>query len=271
MTTVAARIRAIPSWQITLGVALLALGFLMAAQFLAEGPRVRYTTQERSVLVETALGLQSQQDQLKARIVSLRQDIGDLEQQGAGATTTIHDLNDRLGEARDAAGLSRMRGTGIVVRIEDSTTPVPPGGNDADYLANAADLRTVVGLLWQSGAEALAINGERITTTSSIIDIGGSVLVNQAYLTGPYDVTAIGAKDLFAKLSATTGWGEFVQTRRGSFGIGISWAEPDEVELPAFAGSVTLRESRAVASPTPVPGSEAPGSPAGSAPAESAP
>ena len=251
MTTLAARLRAIPSWQITLGVALLALGFLIAAQYLAEGPRVRYTTQERSVLVETALGLQTQQDQLKARIVSLRTDIQGLEQQGAGATTTIHDLNDRLQSARIAAGLIRMRGGGIVVRVEDSTAPVPPGGNEADYLASAADLRAVVGLLWQSGAEAIAINDERITTTTSIVDIGGSVLVNQAYLTGPYDVTAIGPKELFPNLSSAPGWEDFVKTRRGSFGIGISWAEPAEVEVPAFAGSVTLRESHAVASPAP--------------------
>ena len=52
--TVGARLRAIPSWQVTLGVALLGLGFLVAAQLAAEGPRVRYTTQERSPLVETA-------------------------------------------------------------------------------------------------------------------------------------------------------------------------------------------------------------------------
>ena len=266
MSTLAARIRAIPSWQITLGVALLALGFLIAAQLAAEGPRIRYTTQERSLLVETALGLQAQQDQLKDRIVSLRTDIQTLEEQGTGATTTIHDLNDRLQEARIAAGLIRMHGTGIVLRIEDSTTPTPPGGNEADYLANAADLRIVVGLLWQSGAEAIAINDERITTTTSIIDIGGSVLVNQAYLTGPYDITAMGAKDLFEHLSATPGWEEFVRTRRGSFGIGISWAEPGEVDIPAFAGSVTLRESRAVATPAPTPGASAPSTPAGSAP-----
>ena len=267
MTSIAARIRSIPSWQITLGVALLALGFLIAAQLAAEGPRIRYTTQERSVLVETALGLQAQQDDLKDRIVALRNDIQSLEQQGAGDTSTIHDLNDRLQEARIVAGLIRMKGTGIVVRIEDSTTPVPPGGNEADYLANAADLRTVVALLWQSGAEAIAINDERITTTSSIVDIGGSVLVNQAYLTGPYDITALGPKELFAQLSASPGWEEFVRTRRGSFGIGISWAEPDEVDVPAFAGSVTLRESHAVASPAPgASPTRAASTPAGSAP-----
>jgi uncharacterized protein YlxW (UPF0749 family) len=251
VTTLGARIRAIPSWQVTLGFALLALGFLIAAQLAAEGPRVRYTTQERSTLAETALALQVQQADLKSRIVALRKQIQDVEQQGAGNAVAVKDLNTRLDEARIAAGLIPLTGTGIVLKLEDSAQPVPPDGNEADYLAGASDLRTVVGLLWQSGAEAIAINGERITASSAIIDIGGSVLVNAAYIAGPYQIAAIGPKTLFAQLSATPGWQEFVQTRRGSFGIGISWAEPEAVDVPAFAGSVTLRESRSVPSPTP--------------------
>ena len=263
MTTIGARVRAIPSWQVTLGLALLALGFLIAAQLAAEGPRVRYTTQERSPLVETTLALQSQQADLKSRIIALRQQIQDLEQQGAGSAAVIRDLNMRLDEARIAAGLIPLTGTGIVLKLEDSTEPVPPGGNAADYLAGAFDLRTVVVLLWQTGAEAIAINGERLSSTTAIIDVGGSVLVNAAYVAGPYQISAIGPKDLFARLSATPGWQDYVRTRRGSFGIGISWAEPEAVDVPAFAGSVTLRESRAVPSPTP---SAAPSRPAVSAP-----
>jgi uncharacterized protein YlxW (UPF0749 family) len=272
VTTLAARIRAIPSWQITLGIALLALGFLIAAQLAAEGPRVRYTTQERSVLVETTLTLQSQQDELKRRIVALRGDIQGLEEQGTGSAATIRDLNDRLQEARVAAGLLPLRGTGIVLKLEDSTAPTPPGGNEADYLVGAKDLRAVVSLLWQTGAEAVAINDERLTSSSSIVDVGGSVLVNAAYLTGPYEIKAIGPDDLFDRLSAAPGWGEFVRVRRGSFGIGISWAEPGQIEMPAFAGSVTLRESRAVASQAPSsPGTGGSDQPSGSAPAASAP
>src|SRR2546423_14249204 len=106
MTTIGARIRAIPSWQVTLGFALLALGFLIAAQWAAEGPRIRYTTQERSTLAETATVLQSQQAGLKSRIVDLRKQIHDIEQQGgAGSAAVIKDLNARLDEARIAAGL----------------------------------------------------------------------------------------------------------------------------------------------------------------------
>ena len=264
MTTLGARIRALPSWQVTLGLALLAMGFLIAAQLAAEGPRVRYTTQELSPLVETALALQQRQSELKAQIVDLRKQIQDIEQQGAGSAAVIKDLNTRLDEARIVAGLFPMTGTGTVIKLEDSTQPVPPNGNESDYLAGAADIRTVVGLLWQSGAEAIAVNEERLASSTAIIDIGGSVLVNSAYVTGPYYVAAIGPKDLFTRLSATPGWEEFVRTRRGSFGIGISWAEPETVDMPAFAGSVTLRESRAVATPPPAPTTGP--TPSGSAP-----
>ena len=248
-TTIGARLRAIPSWQVTLGLALLALGFLIAAQLAAEGPRIRYTTLERSPLVQAALGLQAQQADLKGKIVALRKEIQDVEQQGAGSAAVIRDLNDRLAEARIAAGLLPLTGTGIVLKLEDSTEPVPPDGNEADYLVGAADLRMVTALLWQSGAEAVAINDERITSSTAIVDIGGSVLVNAAYIAGPYHIASIGPKDLFARLSAAPGWEEFVRTRRGSFGIGISWAEPEAVDVAGFAGSVTLRESRAVPSP----------------------
>jgi uncharacterized protein YlxW (UPF0749 family) len=211
--------------------------------------------------VETALELQSQQDELKARIVALRTSIQDVEQQGAGSASVVRDLNDRLEESRIAAGLIPLTGTGIVLKLEDSTEPAAPGTNESDYLIGAADLRTVLTLLWQNGAEAIAINDERITGSSAIIDIGGSVLVNAAYVAGPYQVTALGPKDLFVRLSTTPGWQEFVRTRRGSFGIGISWAEPESVNIPAYAGSVNLRESRAVS--TPAPGASSGGSPSG--------
>ncbi|HUQ79459.1 MAG TPA: DUF881 domain-containing protein [Patescibacteria group bacterium] len=261
MSGLGARLRAIPSWQVTLSLALLVLGFLIAAQLAAEGPRVRYTSQERSPLVETALGLQAQQDDLKGRIVALRTSIQEVEHQGAGSEALVSGLNDRLEEARIAAGLIPLTGTGIVLRLEDSTQPVAPGGTESEYLVGAADMRTIVALLWQVGAEAIAINGERVTGSTAVVDIGGSMLVNAAYVAGPYQVTALGSRELFGRLSATPGWGEFLRTR-GAFGISIAWAEPDVVDVPAYAGSVTLRESRSVPSPVAPP---AP-SPGGSAP-----
>jgi uncharacterized protein YlxW (UPF0749 family) len=249
--TAVGRLRAIPSWQITLGAALLALGFLVAAQLASESPRVRYTTQERTPLLETAGGLQTQQDALKARILDLRAKIQATETQGEGAASLVKELNGELEQARIAAGLIRLSGPGVVLQLQDSQETVPPDGSATDYLVGARDIRTVVEQLWLSGAEAIAVNGERITPTTAIIDIGTSLLVNSAYLAPPYQVTALGPRDLYDRVSAAPGFADFVRSRVQGYGIRLSFAEPDAVDMPAFVGTVTLRYSRPLESPAP--------------------
>lgn len=242
-------LRRIPSWQVTLGAALLALGFLVAAQLGAEGPRVRYTTQERTPLLETATELQTQQDGLKTRILELREAIQGVEGQSTGSADLVRELNAELEEARIAAGLIALSGSGMVLLLDDSQVPVPPGASDADYLVGSRDIRSVVEELWIAGAEAIAVNGERVTPTTAIIDIGSSLLVNSAYLAPPYQVTAIGPEDLYERLSRSAGFVDFVRARGEGYGIRLSFAEPESVDMPAFAGTVTLRYSRPLASP----------------------
>jgi uncharacterized protein YlxW (UPF0749 family) len=251
--TVLARVRSIPTWQVTLGVALLGLGFLIAAQLAAEAPRVRYTTQERSPLIETATGLQAQQEELKTRILDLRGQIGALEQEGQGSADLVGALNDQLLEARIAAGLIPLTGSGIVLQLEDSLRQPAEDASEGDYRVTALDLRTAVEELWLAGAEAIAINGERVTPTTAVIDIGSSILVNSAYLAPPFRITALGPDDLYTTLSASPRFIDLVRARADRFGIRISFAEPEAVDLPAFAGTITLRYAR------PMPSSSAPG------------
>ncbi len=249
MTALGTRLRTIPSWHITLGIALLALGFLVAAQVSSERPRVRYTTQERPPLVETVLELQRQQETLKDRILALRSEIQATSEAGRGSAALVRELNDDLAEARLAAGLVDLVGPGLVLQLEDSSATPPPDGSEADLRVNARDIRTLAEELWLAGADAIAVNGERLTATSAIVDIGGSVLVNQAYLAPPYQLSAIGPPDLYERLSASQGYADWVVTRVQTDGIGASWGEFERVEVPAFAGILRLDYARVEPSP----------------------
>ncbi len=251
--TVLDRVRGIPTWQVTFGAALLGLGFLIAAQLASEGPRVRYTTQERTPLLETATGLQAQQDQLKERLLELRTEIGKIEGAGEGSAALVRGLNDDLEQARVAAGLIPLTGTGIVLQLEDSDQAAAGDASEDDYLVGAHDLRTVIEELWIAGAEAIAVNGERITPTTSLIDIGTSVLVNAAYLAPPYQVTAVGPDDLYERLASAPGFVDFLRARAEAYGIRVSFAEPAAVDVPAYAGTVSLRYSRPLVAPPATP------------------
>jgi len=249
------RLGRIPSWQITLAIALFVLGLVIVAQLQSDGPRAQYASDERGPLVQTAITLQAQQDGLKAQILDLRAQISDLETKGQGSVATATDLGQRLQDARLAAGLIGLQGPGLVIQLRDSGQTVLPGDNPTDYLVSADDVRTVVEQLWLSGAEGVAVNGERITTGTAILDIGGTVLVNSAYLAPPYQISAIGPPDLLDRLTASVGFGTFVENRVQAFGIQVDYAEPADVSLAAYAGTITLRYAQP--DPSTAPGSAA--------------
>jgi uncharacterized protein YlxW (UPF0749 family) len=144
-----------------------------------------------------------------------------------------------------------MSGPGVVIRLKDSSLPVPAGGNARDYLVSGQDVLSVVEELWLAGAEGVAVNGERVTSATAVVDIGGSVLVNSAYLAPPYDVRAIGPATMYDTLLASPGFVDFVRSRSETFGIGVEYAVLDQVDLPAYAGSLNLRYGRVDVSPSP--------------------
>ncbi len=240
MTSLLGRARGLPSVQVTLAVALLLLGFLIAAQIAAEGPRVRYSTEERSPLIETALGLQAQQEALKSEILALRTRIGELEAQDPGAAESLRRLYADLEEVRIAAGLIAVTGRGLAFRLEDGTG----GGGGLDALVTARDVRVLIEELWLAGASGIAVNGERVVGSTAVLDIGGSILVNSAYLAPPYTISAIGPADVYQRLQASAGFVAFVRGRIEPSGLRLSVAELDAVDLPAFAGIVGLRYAR---------------------------
>ena len=187
--TLLGRLRGLPSVQVTLAIALLVLGFLIAAQIAAEGPRIRYSTEERSPLIETALGLQSQQEALKAGILALRSQIGELEAQDPGAadvrSSACTPTSRRPGIA---AGLIAVTGPGLVFRLEDG-----PARAGVDALVSAQDVRILVEELWLAGAEGIAINGERHRRLDARCSTSAArSSSNSAYLAPPYKITAIG-------------------------------------------------------------------------------
>ena len=61
-----------------------------------------------------------------------------------------------------------------------------------------ADLRLLVRLLWQAGAEGIAINGNRLGVQTSVRKAGSNILVGVTAVTSPYTIQAIGDRDTLA-------------------------------------------------------------------------
>ena len=97
------------------------------------------------------------------------------------------------------------------------------------------DLQIIVNGLWAAGAEAIAINGERLTTLSAIRSAGQAILVDFRPLVPPYVVEAIGDPAHLQAGFATDMAGAYVQSLRDNYGIQVSVSSQKIVD-PAGGG-----------------------------------
>ena len=240
-----------PAWAISVGIGLAIIGFIGAAQWNSAVVRQEFVTSAQRVLVSEAQQLQRQQEQLRAEIAEAEARLAEFQEASEGSQTALDALNEQLAAARLAAGLTDVRGPGVVIEIADSLRSVPEGERPTDYIVLVDDLRDIVTALWASGAEAITIaggsadgvsaNAERLVATTSIYGVGSSILVNTAFLSPPFRIEAIGPGDLHGRFLAHPTYLGRVSQRIEVYGLQFASEPRDELRLPAFVGTTQLR------------------------------
>jgi uncharacterized protein YlxW (UPF0749 family) len=169
---------------------------------------------------------------------------------GEGAASLLA-ATDRLAVV---AGAERVRGPGVVVVLDDAREDAV-GGDQAvadDGRVRDTDVQTIVNGLWASGAEGIAVNGQRLTALSTIRHAGDAIVVDLRQLARPYTIAAIGDPDLLLAETRTGSAGRYAAVLRDNYGISVQVEEVGDVELPA-ASRLTLRHAQGVTGEVDVP------------------
>lgn len=188
--------------------------------------------------------MEAEQKDLKALITDLRAHLTGLQREAATRKSALADLNAQIESQRVLAGLSPLVGPGLVLTLDDSAAKVIPPGDDAsNYLVHDYDLRDAVSILWESGAEAIAVNDERLVGVSSIYCVGSTILVNDTRLSPPYKIAAIGAPSMEDALNSSSRLQKLKLNVR-QYGVQYKVAGAKDVRVPAFTGRFSGRFAR---------------------------
>ena len=181
---------------------------------------------------------------LQEEIKKLRADKTALEKAASNRTDVSQNLNQDLQETKLFAGLSEVNGPGAVVTLTDSKKDRLIGVDPQSYLIHDRDIRDVVNELRAAGAEAIVVNGQRITGSSSIRCAGPIILINQEEMANPFIVQAIGDPDkLLSALNIKNGVLDQIRT----FGPDMAHSEKKtQLRLPAFSGSTHIKYAKPV-------------------------
>ncbi len=176
---------------------------------------------ERNALIENIQLRQDVVDSKHETVSRLQEEIADLQ----AASLVEGPATEPL---RIAAGSMAVAGPGVVIDVESSTDEDRPGGRLTD-----TDVQLIVNGLWLAGAEAVEIDGHRLTTTSAIRSAGEAITVNYRSVTEPVRITAIGNRDSLKNQWEQGPSGRYLDVRSDTYGIRYSVRGSDEVEVVA--------------------------------------
>jgi len=204
--------------------ALFGLLIALAAVQTARNADVREAS--RDALINRISERQQEMASLRERIESLRRQNDDLQSTSSRIQGQLAEATVQLRALQISTGFVAVRGPGLRITVSDN----PDGSSDGRV--RASDLRLLVNGLWRAGAEAIAINGRRLSAISAIVNSNISVQVNRSPLTPPYVVSAIGDDTLATQLQASTSGAEF-QALADQFGFVVDRQNENELVLPA--------------------------------------
>ncbi|MER6195360.1 DUF881 domain-containing protein [Streptomyces cyaneofuscatus] len=212
---------------------------LGAAEARVSAPVV---AKEREELIDRINAETRAADTLESDVDKLRSDVSErqrkaLEQHGGDQGELVALLS----------GATPVQGPGVKLVVDDAKNTDQGGGGPRESSSFSdtgrvrdRDMQRVVNGLWESGAEAIAINGQRLTALSAIRAAGDAILVDNRPLVPPYTVLAVGDGKNLAAAFRDSADGQYLNALKESFDIRTSLSDQAEVRLPA-APSLIVR------------------------------
>ncbi|QLJ01587.1 DUF881 domain-containing protein [Streptomyces sp. NEAU-sy36] len=216
-----------------------------AAQARVAAPVV---AKERQELIDRVDKETADADRLQGSVDKLRDDVSARQRAALKASggSAEADLVGML------SGATEVHGPGVKLVVNDAKE-ASSGGDGSNPRETAGfsdtgrvrdrDLQRVVNGLWQSGAEAVSINGQRLTALSAIRAAGDAILVDNRPLVPPYTVLAVGDGPRLSSDFQNGADGLYLHALEQNYGIRATIATQRDVRLPA-APSVIVRTAR---------------------------
>ncbi|MFC9094688.1 DUF881 domain-containing protein [Streptomyces sp. NPDC057072] len=215
-----------------------------AAQARVAAPTV---AKERQELIDRIQSETAAADKLEGTVDTLRDDVS-ARQRSALERDGGSDAADLVGVL---SGAVAVHGPGVKLVVNDAKEATSGGNGDPRETSDFSDtgrvrdrdMQRVVNGLWESGAEAISINGQRLTALSAVRAAGDAILVDNRPLVPPYTVFAVGDGDRLSTGFQNSADGLYLHALQENYGIRTGISVEGDVRLPA-APSVIVRTAQ---------------------------
>jgi uncharacterized protein YlxW (UPF0749 family) len=218
-------------------VALAVLGFLLAVAASQNYRSAPQLESQRKQLIGQINQANARMTDLRGQQMTLSGEVRSLQSSGLSNSSSGATLQQQLNNLELQTGAVAASGPGLKAVIDDAKDTSKEG-----RLLDV-DLQQLVNGLWTAGAEAISVNGHRLTSLTAIRSAGSAITVDYTSLTPPYTVLAIGETATMPARFAQSSGGQWVQYLVSNFGVRLAITTEDSLLVPADA-SIALRYAK---------------------------
>ena len=104
------------------------------------------------------------------------------------------------------AGLIEVAGPGLQITLDDLQHSAVGEEDPMLFIIHEGDIRGIFNALWNGGAEAIAVNGQRVTINTEVYCLGSYIQINGTRQMPPYVIDAIGDVSILSGAFNFYGW-----------------------------------------------------------------
>jgi uncharacterized protein YlxW (UPF0749 family) len=219
---------------------LMILGFLVAAAVAQERIREERQPGQVAELLDLIRARREAIASLAAETQSLSRRLQQVRTAAGQESAELRAALEQIDRAKARAGVAPAAGSGVVVEVADSRDVPRTRGDVTDLRIQDVDLRLIVNALWRAGAEAVAVNGRRVISTTAIRAAGDTILVNFSPVSSPYVVDAVGDPAMLRSRLAESEIARQFGVWEQVYGLGFQIRSAAEVSVPGLGADAEL-------------------------------
>lgn len=193
------------------------------------------TITAKSSLRDELLQVQGEYQTLYNKLEKLEKKLETSRTKATSNNSSNKDKQEQLSNNQKLLGLTKVTGDGITITVDDNREISVNGDviNASDYIVHEQDLIQIINELFNAGADAVSINGNRIVSTSSILCDGVILRINGEMTGVPLTIKAIGYPErLYYALIRPQGYLDIMKQD----GVIVEVEKTKNLQIPKYDG-----------------------------------
>ena len=211
---------------------LLSIGIVVQIKTVNDSSTGVGKTQKENELRDSVLRGKERCEALYEEQIKKEAELEKLRNEVSNQDGTATDFSNELQKNNLLLGYYEVSGEGIVITLKDANKTVVSIDPNASVVHDG-DLLEVVNALKEAGAEAISINGQRITGNTAITCVGNVIQINGEKIGVPFEIKAIGLMErLYGGLTMPYGYLDLME----GAGIQVKVEKSDRIVIPKYDG-----------------------------------